>query len=161
MLRAHELSDDNDEVCLCMHMCWTQALCHFSEVGISFYYLWNAILGFDLWMVSLCKWVKNKMCCVRCFARHFLNQPESYCSNKWHFFSLLMGHLQHFFFLKRSSGTSSWSSSLPDILLMDGFCITLHPAAGICYQNQKRPTNVEKPMKAGDTIFLWQVNSFS
>lgn len=44
---------------------------------------------------------------------------------------------------------------------MDGFCITLHPAAGMCYQNQERPTNVEKPMKAGDTTFLWQVNSFS
>lgn len=44
---------------------------------------------------------------------------------------------------------------------MDGFCITLHPAAGMFYQNQERPTSVEKPMKAGDTIFLWQVNSFS
>lgn len=56
---------------------------------------------------------------------------------------------------------SSRSSSLPDSLFMDGFCITLHPAAGVCCQNQEMPTNVEKPMKAGDTTLLWQVNSFS
>lgn len=54
---------------------------------------------------------------------------------------------------------SRWLSTLPDSL--DGFCITLHPAAGMCYQNQEMPTSVEELMKAGDPTLLWQVNSFS
>lgn len=153
--RSPELSGDNDEFCLYMHMWWSQALCHFSEVSISFYFLWMSYWGLIWFLFS--NEQGTMTCCIICFVGHFLNQPESFCSNKWHFFSLLMGHLQCFF-LKGSSGTSSWSSSLPDTLLMDGFCITLHLAAGMCYQNQERPTNVEKPMKAGDTIFLWQVN---
>lgn len=67
-----------------------------------------------------------------------------------------MVHQQHGLGEKGASGMSSQSSSLPDSLFMDEFCI-----AGMCYQNQEMPTNVETPMKAEDTALLWQVNLFS
>lgn len=104
---------------------------------------------------------RSMRCWVLPFAALFLNHSESFCSNKWSFSSLLMVHQQHGFGKKGASGMSSQSSSVPDSLFTDEFCIALHPAAGMCHQNQEMPTNIETPVKAEDTTLLWQVNSFS